>query len=466
MIEWLHNNLLLLASLKAFGISVILTPILRDVFRSYNVVDQPGVRRVHVYPIPRIGGIPIAVAYAVALYTFSGESVGLSGPVMKLLPGAGMIFLTGLVDDFFNLRPVVKLGGQIVAALLVFWSGLSISTLGSNNTLPFWLDLPLTVFWLLLTTNALNLIDGLDGLCAGIGMVATLALLVAALLYGNQPLVYATMPLACALAGFLCYNINPATVFLGDSGALLIGFLLGCYGMIWTQKTSTLLSLLVPIIALSVPLLDVSVAVFRRLVRKQPIFGADRAHIHHRLLDRGLTPKRAVLVLYLFAATAAGLALLLIAPQAARFRNVVLVLLLIAIWLGLRELRYKEFNFLGRMVFGGEWQQSLQQTLRLDHLTASLAAAQTQAAWWMAIVETARTCEWTSLQWTHARGTQELVISTGEPSWKFQVSLGEHGLLAIGGSSGRSGIDLTEFATVVQRSVHGRSFDEERSEVH
>jgi UDP-GlcNAc:undecaprenyl-phosphate GlcNAc-1-phosphate transferase len=466
VLEWLHNNLLLLASLKAFGISVILTPILRDVFRSYNVVDQPGLRRVHVYPIPRIGGIPIAIAYAVALYTFSGEGVGLGGPVMKLLPGAGMVFLTGLIDDFFNIRPLAKLGGQIVAALLVFWSGLSISTLASGNTLPFWLDLPLTVFWLLLTTNALNLIDGLDGLCAGIGLVATLAMFGAALLYGNQALAYATMPLACALAGFLCYNVNPATVFLGDSGALLIGFLLGCYGMIWTQKRSTFLSLLVPVIALSVPLLDVSVAVFRRMLRKQPIFAADRAHIHHRLLDRGLTAKRAVLVLYLFAALAAGLALLLIAPQTARFRNVVLVLLLIVIWLGLRELRYKEFKFLGRLVFGGEWQQTLHQTLRLDHLSVSLAAAHTQAAWWTALEATARECGWNTLRWASARGSQELVISSDEPSWTFQVPLGEHGSLTVAGNASNCGIDLTKFAAVIQKSVHSRSFDEERSEVH
>jgi UDP-GlcNAc:undecaprenyl-phosphate GlcNAc-1-phosphate transferase len=466
LLQWLYNHSLLWASVKAFGIAVILTPILRDVFRSYNVVDQPGQRRVHVYPIPRIGGIPIAVAYAVALYTFNGEGVGLGGPVMKLLPGAGMVFLTGLVDDFFSIRPLMKLGGQIVAALLVFWSGLSISTLASGSTLPFWLDLPLTVFWLLLTTNALNLIDGLDGLCAGMGMVATLAMFGAAMLYGNQPLAYATMPLACALAGFLCYNINPATVFLGDSGALLIGFLLGCYGMIWTQKTSTFVSLLVPVIALSVPLLDVSVAVFRRMLRKQPIFRADRAHIHHRLLDRGLTAKRAVLVLYLFAALAAGLALLLIAPQAARFRNVVLVLLLVAVWLGLRELRYKEFNLLGRLVFGGEWQQSLHQTLRLDHLGVSLREAQTQAAWWTALEETARECGWSSLQWITPRGSQELVISTDEPVWTFQVALGEHGSLQLTGSSNDSGIDLPKFAQVVQQSAQSRSFDEERSEVH
>lgn len=466
MLEWLHHNLLLYASLKAFGVAVILTPILRDVFRSYNVVDQPGQRRVHVYPIPRIGGIPIAIAYAVALYTFSGEDIGLTGPLLKLLPGAGMIFLTGLIDDFFSLRPLVKLGGQIAAALLVFWSGLSVTTFGSQSTLPAWVDLPLTVFWLLLTTNALNLIDGLDGLCAGIGTVATLAMFSAAMLYGNTPLAYATMPLACALVGFLCYNVNPATVFLGDSGALLIGFLLGCYGMIWTQKTSAFVSLLVPVIALSVPLLDVSVAVFRRLLRRQPIFSADRAHIHHRLLDRGLTPRRAVLVLYLFAALAAGLALLLIAPQAARFKNGVLVLLLVAIWLGLRELRYKEFNFLGRIVFGGEWQQILQQNLRLDHLSQAVGAARTPETQWMALVETARECGWSRLRWTTPANVQEVEISTGEPAWTFQVHLGEQGMITISGTSGKGGIDLAKCAAAIQQSMSSaRTLDEERSEV-
>ena len=170
--------------------------------------------------------------------------------------------------------------------------------------------------------------------------------------------------------------------------------------------------------------------------------------------------------LYLFAALAAGLALLLIAPQAARFRNVVLVALLVAVWLGLRELRYKEFNFLGRLVFGGEWQQSLQQTLRLDHLTVSLAAAQTQAAWWTALEETARECEWNTLRWTNSRGTQELVISGEEPTWTFLVPLGDHGSLTVAGNSSNCGIDLTKFAAMVQQNIHSRLFDEERSEVH
>ncbi|HYL79079.1 MAG TPA: MraY family glycosyltransferase, partial [Bryobacteraceae bacterium] len=211
----LFSNQVIWVSLKAFVISVILTPILRDIFRSYNVVDRPGPRKVHDYPIPRIGGIPIAIAYGISLISFSNLSSGFSSLAWKLIPGAGVIFLVGLLDDLFNLKPIYKLAGQVAAAVLVFWSGLRIDILG--NTLPGWLNLPLTIFWLLLATNALNLIDGLDGLCAGMGLVATLAICGAAWLHGNDPLVHATLPLAGALLGFLCYNINPATVFLGDS---------------------------------------------------------------------------------------------------------------------------------------------------------------------------------------------------------------------------------------------------------
>jgi UDP-GlcNAc:undecaprenyl-phosphate GlcNAc-1-phosphate transferase len=450
---FLHNDLLF-AGVKAFLISLILTPILRDVFRSYNIVDRPGHRRVHQHPIPRIGGIPIAIAYAVAILPLSSPDAALGGPLEKLLPGATIVFLTGLLDDFFSLKPWVKLGGQIAAALLVFYSGLSVGTLGSENPLPLWLNLPLTVFWVLLTTNALNLIDGLDGLCAGIGMVATLALFGAAMLYGNRALEYATLPLACALVGFLLYNANPATVFLGDSGALLIGFLLGCYGMIWTQKTSTMLSLLVPLIALSVPLLDVSVAILRRLLRHQPIFSADSGHIHHRLLDRGLSPKGAVLVLYLFAATAAALALLLIAPQLAPFRNALLVLLVAAIGLGLRELRYKEFDFVGRMLFGGELQRNLHETLRLDKLRTSLKAASTPEDWWRALSEMALECGWSKLSWNSPGGLRELTLRVdAEPGCTLGVVLGGMGSLHVVISDNELGVDLRALAKVIKQSA-------------
>lgn len=449
----LLQNSLLLAGLKAFAVSLILTPILRDIFRSYNVVDRPGERHLHPHPIPRIGGVAIAAAYLIAVFPL-GEI-----PLWKLLPGAAVIFLTGLLDDFFTLKPVFKLAGQTTAALLVFFNGLSVGTLGRKEPLPLWLDLPVTVLWVLLTTNALNLIDGLDGLCAGIGSIATLAMFGAAWLYGNQPLTYATLPLACALLAFLCYNLSPATVFLGDSGALLIGFLLGCYGMIWTQKTSTLLiSLLAPLIALSVPLLDVSVSILRRILRRKPIFSADRAHIHHRLLDLGLTPRRAVLVLYGFGAMAAALTLLLIAPQLAPFRNGLLLLLVAAVVLGLRELRYKEFDLVGRWLFGGELQRNLEESLRLDSLGAALAAAPTREIWWIALAEAARECGWSRIQWRKPGGASEVSFHPlATTDWIFSVPLGKMGTIEIQGRPGLRGLDLAAFASVIARSA--RAFE-------
>jgi UDP-GlcNAc:undecaprenyl-phosphate GlcNAc-1-phosphate transferase len=383
------------------------------------------------------------------------------------VPAATVIFLTGLIDDFWSLRPFTKLGGQILAALVVFYSGLRIETLGTGEALPLWLNLPLTVFWLLLTTNALNLIDGLDGLCGGIGLLATLTMFGGALLSGNQPLAYATLPLVCALAGFLFYNFNPATVFLGDSGALLIGFLLGCYGMIWTQKTSTLFSLLVPLMALSVPLLDVGVAVLRRSLSRQPIFKADRAHIHHRLLDRGLTPQNTVLVLYVFAGLAAGLALLLTAPQAEPFRNLLLALLAGGVFFGLRELRYKEFLYLGRMVFGGEGQQSLQAKLQLDQWRVELAATRTPEDWWKAIAAAGQRFGWIRLYWVGPLGIQESVLSQDEaPGWTFLVPLGDMGSLQIDGRQEEGGFTLSELAAVIRQSAASMERDGQPSETH
>ena len=188
--------------LKAFLIALVLTPIARDVSRAYNVVDRPGRRKVHSYPVPRVGGIPIVIAYLGSLVVFNADS-GLameSAPVFRLVPGVVAIFIIGLIDDFFNLQPVVKLVGQAASAGLVFLSGIRIESI-SGTVVPDWLSLPLTVCWLLVTTNALNLIDGLDGLCTGIGLVATLTLFAGAVLQSNLPLAYATLPLAGALLG-------------------------------------------------------------------------------------------------------------------------------------------------------------------------------------------------------------------------------------------------------------------------
>ena len=191
--------------------------------------------------------------------------------------------MTGLVDDFWGLKPWQKVIGQLVGASLAWWAGVRITGVSGNEIGPIW-GFGITVGWLLVCTNAFNLVDGLDGLAAGVGLFATLTIFVSAMIQGNQPLMFATLPLAGCLLGFLCFNFNPATVFLGDCGSLLIGFLLGCFGAIWANKSVTLFSLTAPLMALSLPLIDVLLCIIRRWLRNQPIFSADRGHIHHRLL--------------------------------------------------------------------------------------------------------------------------------------------------------------------------------------
>jgi UDP-GlcNAc:undecaprenyl-phosphate GlcNAc-1-phosphate transferase len=410
---------------KAFVIAVILTPIIRDISRSFNLVDRPGHRKVHAYPMPRVGGIAIAIAYGVSLIPFTGSSGGALAnsihPALRLIPGAALVFLIGLLDDFFSFKPIVKFSGLIVAASVVFFSGIRLGGI-AEHPVPIWLDYPLTVFWLLLTSNALNLVDGLDGLCAGMGFLATLALFTAAMLHGNHPLAYVTFPLAGALLGFLCYNVAPATVFLGDSGSLLIGFLLGCYGMLWTQKSATLLSMLVPLLALSIPLMDVSLSVLRRFLRSQPIFSADRGHIHHRLLDRGFSPRQAVWVLYLFAALAAALALLA-SSFGWQYQGFVVLAFCLAAWVGIRQLHYPELDIAGRLLSTSEFQRTLNVRLRIESVASVLENSVSSDAWWVALVQSLEPLGLAAMRWNSPTGIREHRNSTGPATWEFRVVL-------------------------------------------
>ena len=381
---------LLWLGFRAFIISLVLTPICRDVFRSYGVVDQPdGTRKVHRYPIPRVGGLAIAISYLVAYVLVRPEDgsplaqqVSL---VWRLLPGAALAFGIGLLDDLFSLRPWIKLAGQLAAAGLACVGGVRILSIAGAPTEAWW-NIPLTILWLLACMNAFNLVDGLDGLAAGVGLFATLTVFAAAMMQHNMVLAVATFPLAGALLAFLCYNFNPATIFLGDSGALLIGFLLGCYAAIWSNKSATLLGMTAPLMALSIPLLDVALAIIRRFLRRQPIFAADRGHIHHRLLDRGFTPRRVVLVLYGLCGLAAAFSLLQGVVHS--FSGALLLLFGVFVLLGIQYLGYAEFDLAGRLLFSGEFQRSVSAQLDLRKFRAALAAAATPAGCWEEIRET------------------------------------------------------------------------------
>jgi len=419
-------------ALRAFLACLVLTPIFRDIFRSYGIVDQPDRRRkVHAHPIPRVGGIPIFLSYAIALYPWPHAPEALTQYlplIQKLAPAATVIFATGLIDDLIGLRPWQKLVGQLGAAGIAYWAGVRVlDVVGVGVDATKWWVLPVTILWLIACTNAFNLVDGLDGLAAGVGLVATLTLLTAALLRGNAALASVSVPLVGALVGFLCYNFNPATVFLGDSGAMLIGFLLGCFGAVWTEKSDALISLTVPLLALSIPLLDVSLAILRRFLRNQPIFSADRGHIHHRLIDRGLTPRRAVLVLYLVCAMAAAFALLLTMPHAGRYFGVVMVAACAVVWLGIRQLRYAEFGLASRLLFGGELQRTLGGQLRLERLAEQLGQCNDEEECWRLVSNGARDFGFDSIRLS-LRGflREQTTHSSSSACWSLRVPFGDH----------------------------------------
>jgi UDP-GlcNAc:undecaprenyl-phosphate GlcNAc-1-phosphate transferase len=381
-----------LLSLGLFGFLAALnvTPVVRDLAVRFGIVDHPDNRRkLHSRPIPRVGGIAIFVSYLLA---FAATAFGFLD-VHTVLPQGSMamgffaslviVFATGLLDDLINLRPWQKLGGQVLAALTAYFSGVQIH-LFRGHPLEIWFSLPFTIIWLIGCTNAFNLIDGLDGLAAGVGLFATVTTIIAALTQQDLGLCIMTVPLAGCLLGFLRYNFNPASIFLGDCGSLSIGFFLGCCGVMWGQKSATLLGMAAPLMAMAIPLLDVCVSIFRRFLRNQPIFGADRRHIHHLLLDRGLTPRRTALLLYGICAIAAAFSLLQAAVHN-QFGGVIVIVFCAAAWIGVQHLGYSEFGLATRLLFKGSFRQVIDVQFRLQQFERSIAEARTLDQCWQGI---------------------------------------------------------------------------------
>jgi len=399
--------MLLITSLLAFSAFVCalaVTPLARDVFKRAGLVDHPnGSRKTHSNPIPRVGGVSIVLSIGFSIAVTAG--IGLWGPffynpsvqlLIRALPAIGIVFLVGLVDDACALKPWQKLLGQLIGAILAYAIGLRVMVVAgvpADN----WLSLPLTIGWLLLCTNAFNLIDGIDGLSAGAGLFATLTILLSGVLDKDSALVLVTVPLAGALLGFLPYNFNPASVFLGDSGSLLLGFLLGCFGIIWRTKTATFFGMASPLLAMFVPILDVTLSVARRLIRGQPIFTADRRHLHHRLLDRGLTPRAVVLLLY--AACAIGAVLSLLETlQHNRYGGLVVLLFCAGTWVGVQNLRYAEFRVAGHMLFGGTIQRLVHAELQLREYEEALDDCGSFEEWWLRLCDQCRKLGFASVE--------------------------------------------------------------------
>ena len=292
------------------GLTLLLVPFLAKMAVVRGLVDKPNARKVHQKAVPRIGGVAIVIslycALAVAYLLFPAQ-VGLFAFAPKylfLILGSMVAFGIGLADDFKGLRARKKLVFQVVAAGLAYFGGIRVETIGFYNLFQMdlgWLSPVVTMFWIVLVINAFNLIDGLDGLAGGVGVIACTFLAYVCFLRGNiggQVLMIATIG---GLLGFLRYNFYPASVFMGDGGSYFLGYLLGTISAYCASSNSATLSTLIPMLVVALPIIDVSMATMRRFVHGREIFSPDKQHFHHMLLRLGLSHRNAVLVLWGFA---------------------------------------------------------------------------------------------------------------------------------------------------------------------
>ncbi len=300
-------KLLIFKTIAAFLISgfiaFILTPMVKGLAYKIGAIDVPkDDRRMHKVPIPRLGGLAVFFGFLLSVLLFVPVDMKLQG----ILLGAVVIVILGVIDDVVALPALLKLVVQIVAALIVVLHGTQIDLI-SNPAV--WSDktylslggwgVPITVIWIVAITNAVNLIDGLDGLSVGVCTIASLSILVIAVMM-NQPMIVILMAaLAGACLGFLPYNINPAKIFVGDTGATFLGFMLASVSIQGMFKTYAVLSFAVPFLVLGLPIFDTMFAIGRRLIKGQNPMKPDRGHVHHRLIDMGFSQKQSVLILYL-----------------------------------------------------------------------------------------------------------------------------------------------------------------------
>lgn len=401
----------------SFLLTIVLTPIIRRIAIRWRFVDQPDrERKLHQAPIPRIGGIAIVVAYAGSLdaaLLIRGHPIPVHHPVpllFKLVSAAFLVFLTGLLDDLVGLKPWQKLLGESLAACAVYFSGVQLHTL-AGHPLPDWLALPLTMIWLIGCTNAFNLIDGLDGLASGIGVLASISTLAVGWMHGDLGLAAATAPLAGALLAFLAFNFNPASIFLGDGGSLWVGFMLACYAIMWSHKSVTVLSLSAPVMALSVPLLDTTLSIIRRFLRGQPIFSADRGHIHHQLLNRGFSPRRTVLLLYLGAGVGACAAVLQ-STERPVIRLLSMAAFCAASWLGIRYLQYQEFEIATRLLWRSNFRSTIKSHVSLHRHEQALMASASVEQFWSSLVDIARELGFSQVEFKVANGNYKKELFT------------------------------------------------------
>lgn len=379
-----------LVLLIATLVSALLTWVVRGLARKYRWVKGPeSDRHVHSRPIPRLGGIAVYLTFAAIILAETAiVSFGLrlqrpesTRLLLHILMPATLMFFVGLYDDLFGLRASLKLMLQAAAGFWLFKLGCSVGVVamkfhGVDYTLGF--SAAATVAWVVMLSNAFNLIDGLDGLAAGSSVFPLLTFCAVALFHHNGQLGVASLILTGALLGFLRFNFNPATIFLGDCGSLFLGFMLAALSLAGSAaKAPTLLSVALPVVACGFPLAETFVSIIRRFLSGRPIFSADREHFHHRLLKLGFTHRQVVVLLFGVSGVCSLMSVVLLFPKL----NVLIVVstaLAMLIFIGVGKLGYPEFDEIGRLILRVREQKLvIAQNVKIRHIATALKQTQT-----------------------------------------------------------------------------------------
>ncbi len=286
----------------AFGVSLICTPFVKVIAQKIGAIDIPDSRRVHTHPIPRMGGLAIFYGFIIGLMFFAKIDTQLRG----ILLGSLIIVALGIVDDVKQLGAKIKFITQVLVACIVVYHGVVIEVISvptifePTGVLPLEVfSIPITVLWIVGVTNAVNLIDGLDGLAVGVSSIATFSLFFIAILAGEMQVAILAAALAGGCLGFLPYNFNPAKIFMGDTGSTFLGYMLSVICIQGLFKGYVVISFIIPFLILGLPIFDTVFAIIRRIWNKKPIMQADRGHLHHKLMDLGFSQKQTVAILYI-----------------------------------------------------------------------------------------------------------------------------------------------------------------------
>ncbi|MBO6304132.1 MAG: undecaprenyl/decaprenyl-phosphate alpha-N-acetylglucosaminyl 1-phosphate transferase [Selenomonadaceae bacterium] len=338
----------LLAFFATLSIVLLITPFVIELAKKTGALDVPDKRKVHKEPIARIGGTAIYIAFTSVVLGYFFINGDLALEISGLLVSGTFIFLVGIIDDYKNIPAKVKLLGQIAAALiLALFFNVRIEFISDPFGDYLFLEefaIPVTVLWIVSLTNTVNLIDGLDGLAAGVSAIACVTIFLVALEQNVFVVAFLTAALAGSAFGFLYYNFNPARIFMGDSGSMFLGFILAGISIIGSVKSAAALSLIVPILALGLPIMDTAFAIIRRKRAGVPIFKPDRGHLHHRLLDLGLSQRQAVLLMYVISSLLGMAAISITLVNSGQIAMIIIVAVLFMVLYGAKKIGIFRMN--------------------------------------------------------------------------------------------------------------------------